>query len=41
MLTDKSKIFWKTNINSEKKEIVDGFKELYQNNSNKEKNTTQ
>ena len=37
MLTDKSKIFWKTNINSEKKEIVNGFKELYQNNSNKEK----
>ena len=37
MLTDKSKIFWKTNINSEKKEIVNWFKELYQNNSNKEK----
>ena len=37
MLTDKSKIFFKTNINSEKKEIVNGFKELYQNKSNKEK----
>ena len=37
MLSDKSKTFWKTTIESEKIEIVNGFKELYQHNNNKEK----
>ena len=37
MITNKSRIFWKTNIETEKKEIVKGFKDLYQHNQDKEK----
>ena len=37
MLTNKSKIFWKTNIKSEKTEIIEGFKNLYLHKNNKEK----